>query len=162
MFKVGIVKYIDPAKARARVLFPDLDGMMSDWLIIVYPFSSDDCFGLPLIDDQVVCLMDENYEDGCVIGKSYSDVDLPDNASVNVFSQKFKDGTVIEYDKLTHKLTADIKGTVDIIAQGEINIVGDVSVTGSITASGDIVAGSISLENHTHIDPQGGSTGAAQ
>jgi len=36
---------------------------------------------------------------------------------------------------------------------------GGFHVVGAITATGDITAGSISLEHHTHSDPQGGSTG---
>jgi len=45
---------------------------------------------------------------------------------------------------------------------GDVNVTGDVSVNGKITATGDVVSGGISLDNHTHPDAQGGSTGAPQ
>lgn len=36
------------------------------------------------------------------------------------------------------------------------------SITGSLSATGDVTAGSISLQGHTHSDPQGGTVGPAQ
>jgi phage baseplate assembly protein gpV len=45
---------------------------------------------------------------------------------------------------------------------GGVNVIGDVSVTGKITATGDVVGGGISLDNHIHSDPQGGTTGPPQ
>jgi phage gp45-like len=37
-------------------------------------------------------------------------------------------------------------------------ITGNMSATGTITGTTDVVAGGISGKNHTHVDPQGGST----
>lgn len=42
-----------------------------------------------------------------------------------------------------------------------ITMIGPVQVDGTLTATGDVQAGSISLINHVHSDPQGGNTGPA-
>lgn len=68
----------------------------------------------------------------------------------------------------------DIQSTGNIVNQGNIvsnksiqatlDFVGhqNLSVTGSGTYGGDVVANGISLDNHTHTDPQGGNTGKPQ
>lgn len=46
---------------------------------------------------------------------------------------------------------------------GGITASGPIQSTGSITSTGgDVVAGGVSLKNHTHSDPQGGTTGKPQ
>ena len=42
------------------------------------------------------------------------------------------------------------------------NLTGDVNIKGKVTSTGDVVGGGISLDGHTHPDPQGGSTGTPQ
>jgi hypothetical protein len=41
-----------------------------------------------------------------------------------------------------------------------LTINGNVQVNGSLTSTGDVVANGISLEHHTHSDPQGGTVGS--
>lgn len=41
-------------------------------------------------------------------------------------------------------------------------ITGNVQINGTMATSGDVVAGGISLDHHTHTDPQGGTVGAPQ
>ena len=60
-----------------------------------------------------------------------------------------------------------VSGNVNLKTSGEVNAIasafnltGPVNVNGTITATGDVIGGGISLDNHTHSDPQGGSTGA--
>nr|BDD45780.1 hypothetical protein 2 [bacterium] len=182
MFKDGIVYDIDPKTARVRVTFPDLDNMVSGWLPVIMSFTLDDKdYRLPVKNSLVTCIMDENFEDGRVIGSIYSEADPPPVEDANKFVKLFADGTKIEYDKSEHKLTADIKGSAEIIAETEIvltcpaiNMTGDVSITGNISITGaleatenitsdaDVIAGSISLASHVHSDPQGGTTGGPQ
>jgi hypothetical protein len=52
------------------------------------------------------------------------------------------------------EIEGDVKGT------GDWSIKGDLAVDGNITATGDVKAGTVSLKNHVHTDPQGGNTGA--
>jgi phage baseplate assembly protein V len=188
MFKDGIVYEIDAKTARVRVIFPDLDNMVSGWLPVVMPCTLEDRFyALPVKDSLVTCLMDENFEDGRVIGAIYSEADPPPVEDENKFVKLFADGTQIEYDKNLHKLTADIKGSADVIAEntvtltcptvniasivnieGNVSMIGNVSITGplettdNITSGADVLAGGISLTGHTHPGDSGGATGAPQ
>lgn len=184
MYKVGIVKNIDPSKAKVRVQFPDLDNMLSYWLPVVFPFVSDDeAYYMPVINAQVVCLMDMNMETGCVIGQHYTDVEAPEINNENKFRIKFKDGTVIEYDKQTHNLMANVNGgaviaaVTDIslgapvvnIAAPVINMTGNIAHTGNQITSGTITAednisDGISGKSHVHggVYPGGANTGVPQ
>ena len=63
-------------------------------------------------------------------------------------------------------VTASVGGNMDLSVDGNVtasasswSITGDVSLDGKLTTTGDVVAGSISLDNHKHTDPQGGTTG---
>lgn len=55
-------------------------------------------------------------------------------------------------------------GSIVIGANGTVTINGVVTIdtAGNITTPKDVVAGSISLKNHTHTDPQGGTVGVPQ
>ena len=62
-----------------------------------------------------------------------------------------------------------IQGNCDITASAPIKFKapsflfdGPISTTSTITAAGDVVGNGISLDNHTHPDPQGGNTGKPQ
>jgi Phage protein Gp138 N-terminal domain len=56
-----------------------------------------------------------------------------------------------------------IDGSTKItLNNGNVTITGNLIVNGTIHSTGDTTAGSISLENHKHSDPQGGLTGVPQ
>ncbi len=110
----GIVVARDPAKCKVRVQFPDRDELVSDWIPVGQRKTLGDFdYWLPDDGTQVYCLMDENCEAGVVLCAIYSDVDVPPVADGNLFYKKFSDGTIIQYDRAGHKLTADIKGEID-------------------------------------------------
>jgi len=117
MYKRGIISNIDEKTARVRVKFPDLDNMLSGWIPVIYSFTSKDkAYFIPSLNEQVACIMDENLEDGCVIGSLYSDQDKPPVGDKNKFHIEFEDGTFLEYDKQEHKLTADVLGIAEVRA----------------------------------------------
>ena len=124
--KIGIVDAIDPAACKVRVHFQDQDGVVSDWLPVMQKKTlNDKQYWMPDIGEHVVCLMDDNEEFGVVIGAIYSDADAPPISSPDKYLVKFEDGTTIEYDRTTHKLTADVQGDVDILATGKTTWVSD-------------------------------------
>ena len=51
-----------------------------------------------------------------------------------------------------------------VINSGGLPIIinGNILLNGKLTATGDVVGNGISLDNHTHSDPQGGTVGAPQ
>ena len=67
MLRFGIVTQIDPINVLARVSFGD-DDSTSFWLPIMQTKTLKDKFYImPDINEQVVCLMDENSEDGVIL-----------------------------------------------------------------------------------------------
>lgn len=119
MLKYGYIKKVDETTCRAKVFFPE-DSMTSDWLVIVqkgsYKTREKD---LPDEGEKVCCLMDENAEDGCVLGSYYSDeetVPAETNSIVKEITDVFK--TVI--DKLAGTLVWAFKKIT--FAADEINL----------------------------------------
>jgi len=187
MHKAGIVHEIDDENHMVRVIFPDMDNLPSGWLQVGVPFAkAGKSNTLPKKDEQVLCLMDENFDEGYVIASLYSEEDLTPLASEDIFLHKFDDGTVIQYDKEEHILTANVIGGVNITAEDVIcltaptiqingnqiisgnqaitggqEIAGSLLIAGTSTAADHISAGK-SGASHIHIDPQGGTTGGPQ
>lgn len=123
----GIVVAIDEITCKVRVEFPDLDdgdgnALVSHWLPVGQRKTlGDQDYWLPDEGTQVVCLMDERCEAGTVLCAVYSDADPPPVASKDLFYRRFKDGSIIEYDRAAHKLHADVKGDIAVEASGNCN-----------------------------------------
>ena len=76
MLRFGIVSQIDPINVQARVSFED-DESTSFWLPVLQTKTLKDKFyAMPDIGEQVACLMDENSEDGVILGAIYSAEDV--------------------------------------------------------------------------------------
>jgi len=117
----GIVVAVDEQGCRVRVEFPDRDNLVSDWLPVGQEFCvGNQAYRLPDLDTQVACLMDDRCEAGVVICAIYSDADPPPVSDANLYYRRFRDGTVIQYDRAGHKLTADVQGEVEVSATGMI------------------------------------------
>jgi phage baseplate assembly protein V len=132
MLRFGNITEVDPAKGYARVTFTD-DGIVSDWLQFLTLGAIKDNFSHTFsINEQVACLMDENSEEGVILGAINNDKTPPNNAGEGIFRVKFEDDSVIEYNRNNHKYTLDIKGEIDIKSNSVINIE---SVTANVKAS---------------------------
>ena len=80
-------------------------------------------YWVPDIDEPVICIfLPTGIESGFILGAYYNQKDKPPVIDQNKRTVKFKDGTIIEYDRKQHKLTADVKGDIDIKATGKIDI----------------------------------------
>jgi phage baseplate assembly protein V len=124
-WKYGIVKEIDPDKMMVRCEIPDMDKVLSPWLLIVVPNSlKNKDYSLPDLEEQIVILLDENSESGVAIGAVYSAKDTPAIADLDKRHVKFDDGTTVEYDRKTHKLEIKVKGDILIEATGDITLKG--------------------------------------
>ena len=137
MLKFGIITNIDEAKAQARVQFQDNDGMLSYWLPVLQAKTLKDKFYiLPDIGEQVACLMDENLEDGVILGSIYSEADVCPVVSKDKCKIKFQDGTEIEYDRAEHVLNI-ICPNINI--QGIINHTGLLLNSAGLLSEGEII-----------------------
>ncbi len=110
--RTGFVESTDVYKVTARVRVPDLDDLISyDLQVLQQNTRENKDVWMPDLQEEVVCLfMGNGLECGFILGSLYNAVDKPPVASQDKRHTTFADGTVLEYDRKTHKLTADVKG----------------------------------------------------
>ena len=164
MLKFGIVTAINPLTAKARVEFAD-DNILSYWLPILQKKTLKDKFySIVDVGEQVACLMDENSEDGVILGSIYTSLDEVPGISKDQHIAKFEDGSFIEYNKENQMLTIVAK-TVNIV--GDIYQTGFLENTDGILSATDITDKKSSMQSirdiyngHTHTGNQGSPTSA--
>ena len=156
MLKFGTVTAINPLTARARVQFAQ-DNMTSFWLPILQAKTFKDKFYvIPDVGEQVACLMDENAEDGVILGAIYTTEETPINKTEKQAAANFEDGSFVNIDKETQTLTLSFP---NIRLIGNITHEGTLSNTEGITSSADITDKTSSMQamrdiynDHTHPD----------
>ncbi|EAO2687535.1 phage baseplate assembly protein V [Salmonella enterica] len=112
--QTGIISDIDETVVRVRVTLPECDNLRSNWLPVLQRNTQDNKdYWLPDIGEQVEVLLDENGEDGVVLGAVYSTVDTAPLASRDKRYVQFSDGAAFEYDRELHQLT--INGGIEKI-----------------------------------------------
>lgn len=138
--RVGKVSSINSENCTARVVFSDKSDLVSFELpILVRGTLKNKDYWMPVPGEQVVCvLLPSGVARGFVIGALYSEKDKPPTNDPNKRVMSFSDGTTFEYDKSNNTLTIDVKGPINITANGDIHV------------TGDVIADGISLKNHTH------------
>lgn len=164
MLRFGIVSQIDPINVQARVSFED-DESTSFWLPIIQTKTLKDKFySMPDIGEQVACLMDENSEDGVILGAIYSTEDVSTTQSEKQLSVNLEDGSYINADKENHTL---------IVAFSKMKLIGNIEHEGTFTntagikSNADITDKTSSMQamrdvynSHTHTGNQGKATSA--
>lgn len=139
----GIVKQLDPAKARVKVVLPDEDQVLTDWLPVLLPFAlGAKAYWLPRLESQVVVLLDEHGEDGVVMGALYSQADpVPISAAKTLYIEA-EDGTKVSIDPVAHLVTVDTPGTIQAkagqaatVEAPSITLKGAVAVDGTLSVS---------------------------
>lgn len=118
----GIIQAIDEQAHMVRVYLEDLD-MLTHWVHLPEASTQDDR-SHNTIDEgaQVALLLDSRGETGVVLCCINSEVDPPPVTDKNKWHRRFKDGTVLEYDRAAHKLTVDAQAEVKITATGPITL----------------------------------------
>jgi len=173
MLRFGSITEMNPETGYARVKFTD-DEIVSDWLQICIMGAVGNKFFYTFdVNEQVACLMDENSEDGVILGALRNDgTQPPAGVTQDIFRIQFSDDSAIEYNRATHELNINITGKVNITAESEVNIeaqtanvsaqvvtveadmldvdasfitiAGESTLTGNLTVSGAFTAASIS------------------
>src|SRR4051812_20817396 len=107
--KFGIISEVKPGYA--KVYFQE-DDFVTDWWPVLVATSLKDFESWPLnTKEHVACICGERCEEGVILGAIHSKPDPPDSgAGPGKFRKLFEDGTLLEYDKVAHKLTVDVKG----------------------------------------------------
>lgn len=164
MLRFGIVSQIDPINVQARVSFED-DESTSFWLPVLQTKTLKDKFyAMPDIGEQVACLMDENSEDGVILGAIYSTEDVPVVTSEKQLSLNLENNSLINIDKETNSLNITFE---NINLNGNINHTGKLINSDGIKSNADITDKTSSMQAmrdtynpHTHTGNQGSPTSA--
>jgi len=159
IIRVGLVASVNDAAGTCRVTLPDADGMQTyDLRVVQRKTHRDKQSILPDVGEHVLCLfLPYGQEQGFVLGAFYSATDLPPVNTRNKAHWTFEDGTVLEYDRKLHKLTASVQGTVEITSTGDITATSGTLVqleapevtvkAGQINYLGPMTAGSAGAPN---------------
>lgn len=123
MLKFGIVEKVEYDKARAKVAFREEQGRdggekFAVWLPVMQTRTKKDkYYAMPDKGESVVCMMDESWETGVIMGAVYTKDNKPSGAMAeNNTVIAFNDGTIIKYDRSAKKLTIDAAADVTINA----------------------------------------------
>ena len=162
MLKFGTVTNINPMTAKARVQFAE-DDLTSYWLPIIQRKTLNDKYYTVVdIGEHVACLMDENCEDGVILGAIYTSLDEVPAISNLQHLIKFEDGSCIEFNRDTQMLTIVAK-TLNIIA--DVINTGKFENTDGIVSNSDITDKTSSMQSmrdtynaHNHTGNQGSPT----
>lgn len=112
--QTGIISDIDETTVRARVTLPECDNLKSNWLPVLQRNTQNNKdYWLPDLGEQVDVLLDDNGEDGVILGATYSTVDTAPLVSRDKRYVQFSDGAAFEYDRKLHQLT--INGGIEKI-----------------------------------------------
>lgn len=173
-YRTGIVQALEGVPPyRVRVQFPDRDNVVSWWLPVLVPkIQNDQFFWQPDVGEQVCVQMDENDENGCVLGCVPSEADqAPAGMGPDDFYIAFKDGTSIHYNRSTHQLQITLGnggqavisqpagGKIELDSSGNVEIQAAASV--SLSQGGASAADALALvsklvsafNEHTHGTP---------
>ena len=124
ILKVGEVTDVDPAHCKIRATFDAEDGKTSDWLPVLQRKTLEDKdYSVPDIGEDVLCVFfHEAEETGFALGSFYAgEIELP-ASSQDQRVVKFKDGTIISYDRSSHTLKAQIGDTQIVADQKNVQV----------------------------------------
>jgi len=144
----------------ARVQFSDIDNIVSyDLRILVNNANKNKYQAPPDVGCNALCIMmPTGNSDGFILGTFYNEKNTaPINSLNQVMHWRFEDGTVLDYDKSTSTLTANVNGPVIVkttstanidaaktatVKCPKIDLIGDVKIIGTLTvvAGGAVVA----------------------
>lgn len=161
ILKQGEINSIDVENGKARVIFPDRDNKISDWLNILVPFSEShsDNYNLAIGQTVIVLslpdMMEQGYILGCPMRKS--------NISEGEVKRTFSDGGFYSYKNglLTLSPINKVIITADVEIKKTLTVDGNCLFKADSTTKGIAKAGDINLNTHTHsgVKAGGDSTG---
>lgn len=165
LLRVGTVEATDYAKARVRIRCGQL---VTGWLPWLTARAGQDVdWWAPEVGEQVLVLSPSgDMALGIVLPAIYHSASPAPEASPDVRSIAFGDGTSIKYDRAAHSLTVDCVGSVTITNASTITVQSGGSVTvqaPSVTLDTDTctVTGRLNVGNGMNVSGNSGNGGAA-
>jgi phage baseplate assembly protein V len=154
--RLGRVIEVDLAKALIRVAIGEIESGWIDWAAL--RAGDTLVWSPPSVGEQTLVVSpDGDLEGAFALGGLFSNLHpAPGNSLRELI--KFKDGTVLAYDPVSHHLEVILcdGGKATITAPAGLTINGDVTLNGKLTASKDVIAAGISLKTHKHSGVQAG------
>ena len=142
----GYISSYDAKRHMARVMFPDKDNLVSDWLPVIVTNSLLNKDEAPLdINEHVAVIMGDNMQSGVIIGAIYDDQNKPLNADKDTRITTFDDGTKIEYNRSQKTMRINAVGGVEINAAKEIKITSALNVIIAAPSGVNISSGATSI-----------------
>ena len=159
MLKQGEINSIDVVNGKARVIFPDRDNKISDWLNILVPFSEShsDNYNLAIGQTVIVLSIPNMMEQGYILGCPMR----ANNISEGEVKRTFSDGGFYTYKAGVLTLNPIEK----VLINADVEITKNLTVNGNTTTMGTTkTSGSLVLDTHTDggITPGPSSTGGPQ
>ena len=167
MLKFGKITEIDAANGLAKVTFDEDDGLVTKFIPMAVPKTSQDKFSIPYdINEHVYCIMDESCDDGVIAGAIYDANNIPDGAGVGKTRVKFVPNLTIEYDRESSTLSiiggdrVNVKmGTTELDLQDGILLKRDDETLKKIV--GDLILEINKIVVPTNVGPSGTPINAA-
>ncbi len=124
LIRFAKVTEVDEKTGTVRVELPDGEGLITMPARVSQRRTlKDKSQELPDVGEQVItAFLGQGFEQPVVMGAVFSDPDASPGRPAHVYHTVFEDGTEIEYDRKEHKLTANVKGRVDVEATEDINV----------------------------------------
>lgn len=121
--RFGFVTAVDGAGCRARVQFPDLDGLESYWLHVLQARTHrDKHYCLPDVGEHVACLLDGEGDEGVVLGAVFGDRDPAQGGGSDLFEIRFGNGDVLRHDRASGAWVVQCAGPVTVEAGGAVMV----------------------------------------
>ncbi len=158
-FAFGIITAVDAARGWARARLPEYDNLETAWLPVLQSRTHQDK-ALDLFDvgEQVALILDLRGEDGVILGAIWSKADaVPDAGGPDVDARLYADGTRVCYDRKAHKLTADVRGDIEIRCSGQARVTADGPAHLESQAALTLAAPAINLQGAISMNNYSGS-----
>lgn len=150
--RIGLITALDPAGCKARVRFPDHDGVESYWLQVMQPRTKHDrAYWMPSEGEQVVCIMDQGEEAGVVAGSIYGGGDTPPASDAAVQTIVYGGGGALTWDGNAGAFSLNVGGVTVTVSAAGVAIEG-----GSVTHNGTNIG-----DTHVHGGIRPGSADTA-
>lgn len=156
ILKQGEVNDIDIANGKARVMFPDRDNKISDWLNILVPFSEShsDNYHLEKGQTVIVLALPDMMEQGYILGCPMRASDISEGEVKRTFSDggfySYKDGV------LTLSPVTKVVITADVEIKKTLTVYGDTTFKSNTDTKGTAMLDGINLNTHTHGNVKAG------
>lgn len=126
IIRQGYVSAVYPDRNTVRVTFPDEDNLVSGELQILTSYAGGTkLFTMPDVNEMVVVAMsgnDDSAGTGYVLGSVFTAKTPPNANTIDETKINFADGTVISYNRKTHRLEIDSAGDIVITAKGNLKL----------------------------------------